>query len=77
MNRISTILINVALATTLTRKLAFVVLAGALALGVHAASPPKVGDKASDFALKTLDDQTVRLGDVTAKGTVVLIVLRG
>jgi len=41
------------------------------------AAPPKVGDKAPDFALKTLDDQTVRLSDLTAAGRVVLIVLRG
>jgi len=42
-----------------------------------AAEPPKVGDKAPDFSLKTLDDQTVRLGDLTAKGKVVLVMLRG
>jgi len=41
------------------------------------AAPPNVGDKAPDFALKTLDDQTVRLSDLTAGGRVVLIVLRG
>lgn len=39
--------------------------------------PLKVGDKAPDFSLKSLDDQTVRLGELTAKGNVVLIVLRG
>jgi len=43
----------------------------------NAAEPPKVGDKAPDFALKTLDDKTVRLGELTAKGKVVLVVLRG
>jgi len=37
----------------------------------------KVGDKAPDFTLKTLDDQTVRLSELTDKGNVVLIVLRG
>jgi peroxiredoxin len=36
-----------------------------------------VGDKAPEFTLKTLDDQTVRLSDLTAKGKVVLVVLRG
>jgi thioredoxin-dependent peroxiredoxin len=38
---------------------------------------PKVGDMASDFTLKTLDDQSVRLSDLTAKSQVVLVVLRG
>jgi peroxiredoxin len=38
---------------------------------------PKVGNKAPDFALKSLDDQTVRLSDLTAKDKVVLVVLRG
>jgi peroxiredoxin len=44
---------------------------------MKAASSPKVGDMASDFTLKTLDDQSVRLRDLTAKSDVVLIVLRG
>ena len=57
-------------------KTAVPLLACALPLALHAA-PPKVGDKAPDFALKTLDDQTVRLSDLTAKGNVVLVVLRG
>lgn len=38
---------------------------------------PKVGDMASDFTLKTLDDRSVRLSDLTAKSPVVLVVLRG
>ena len=42
-----------------------------------AAEPPKVGDKAPDFTLKTLDGQAVHLGELTAKGNVVLVVLRG
>ncbi len=42
-----------------------------------AATPPKVGDKAPDFTLNTLDRQSVRLSDVTPKGKTVLIVLRG
>ena len=33
----------------------------------------QVGEKAPDFSLKTLDDQTVRLGELTAKGNVVLV----
>ena len=44
---------------------------------LHAAEIPKVGDKAPDFTLLTLDDKTVRLSEMTAKGVVVLIVLRG
>ncbi len=43
----------------------------------HAATPPQAGDLAPDFALKTLDDQTVRLSDLKASGKVVLVVLRG
>jgi peroxiredoxin len=52
-------------------------LACALPLALNAADAPKMGDKAPDFALKTLDDQTVRLSELTAKGDVVLVVLRG
>ncbi len=48
-----------------------------LPFALAAADPPKIGAKAPDFTLKTLDDQTVRLSDLTAKGKVVLIVLRG
>ena len=44
---------------------------------LDAADIPKVGGKAPDFTLKSLDDQTVRLGELTAKGSVVLVVLRG
>ncbi len=47
------------------------------ASALHAGEIPKMGDKAPDFTLKTLDDQTVRLGELTAKGKVVLVVLRG
>jgi peroxiredoxin Q/BCP len=47
-------------------------------LALHAAdAPPKQGDVAPDFTLKSLDDQSVHLKDLTAKGPVVLIVLRG
>ena len=42
-----------------------------------APSVPKIGDKAPDFILEGLDGQSVRLSDVTGKGPVVLIVLRG
>jgi len=48
-----------------------------LSLHLNAGEPPKTGDKAPDFTLKTLDDQTVRLTELTAKGNVVLVVLRG
>ncbi len=49
----------------------------ACSIVVNAAEPPKVGDKAPDFTLKTLDDQSVTLSDLTASNKVVLIVLRG
>lgn len=41
------------------------------------AAQPKVGDKAPDFTLKTLADKDVKLGELTAKEKVVLVVLRG
>ena len=41
------------------------------------AAPPSVGEKAPDFTLKNLDGKAVKLSDKTAKGQVVLIVLRG
>ncbi len=44
---------------------------------MNAASPPQVGSMAPDFTLKTPDDQSVRLSDLTAKSEVVLVVLRG
>jgi peroxiredoxin len=47
------------------------------AISLVAATPPAVGDKAPDFALSTVQGKTVRLSDVTSKGPVVLIVLRG
>jgi peroxiredoxin len=59
------------------RSLTAALLTCSLAFAVHAAEPPKLGDKAPDFSLKTLDDQTVRLSDLTAKSKVVLVVLRG
>ena len=52
-------------------------LTGLIQSQTFAAEIPKSGDKAPDFALKTLDDQTVRLSELTAKSKVVLIVLRG
>src|SRR5882724_2545798 len=49
----------------------------AVSLVLWAATPPAVGDKAPDFTLKTLDDQMVKLSDLTLSGKVVLVVLRG
>lgn len=49
----------------------------ALARAQTNSSPLKVGNQAPDFTLKSLDDQTVRLSELTAKGNVVLVVLRG
>jgi peroxiredoxin len=48
-----------------------------LASTLNAAEPPKMNNKAPDFTLKALDDQTIRLGQLIAKGNVALIVLRG
>ncbi len=62
---------------TMTSRIALALLVCAVPLALHAAVPPKVGEKAPDFVLKTLNDQSVRLSDLTAKGKVVLIVLRG
>jgi thioredoxin-dependent peroxiredoxin len=71
------------------RKFAFAIMACAFTLNVKAgspvapgkmmntANPPQVGEMAPDFELKTLDDQTVRLSDLTSKSKVVLIELRG
>jgi peroxiredoxin len=39
--------------------------------------PPRVGAAAPDFSLKGLDGKTVRLTDTTARGTTVLVMLRG
>jgi peroxiredoxin Q/BCP len=52
-----------------------------LAAGGVAAEPPKVGDTAKDFDLKLLDEpgqgKSLKLTEMTAKGPVVLVVLRG
>jgi peroxiredoxin len=64
---------------TKTLTLAAAVL-GLLAFTVFAADPPKapkVGEKAPEFTLKTLDDKTVKLSELTAQSPVVLIMLRG
>jgi len=53
------------------------VIAGFSRLTLQAGEIPKVGDSAPDFTLKTLDDQSVHLSELTAKQPVVLVVLRG
>src|SRR5580658_10126572 len=55
--------------------ISLVVLAAVLPLA--AATPPLVGQKASDFALSTPEGKSVRLSAVVSKGPVVLVVLRG
>lgn len=44
---------------------------------LNAAEPPKVGDKAPDFTLKTLDGKSVTLSGLYANNKVILLVLRG
>jgi thioredoxin-dependent peroxiredoxin len=44
---------------------------------LQAAEPPAVGDNAPDFTLKTLDDQSARLSELTSTVNVVLVILRG
>jgi peroxiredoxin len=41
------------------------------------AAPPTTGEKAQDFRLSTLEGKMVRLSDLTPRGPVVLVVLRG
>lgn len=49
----------------------------AAVLPLAAAAPPTVGDKAPDFKLSTPEGKGVQLSEFTAKGPVVLVVLRG
>jgi len=70
---------------------AFLILLGALSLAPMSAAlaadapaakaetiaTPKVGDKATDFTLETLDGKTVQLSKLTAESPVVIVVLRG
>ena len=51
-------------------------LSGALCLSA-AAAPPKEGEKAPDFTLKSLADKEVKLSEMLEKGPVVLVMLRG
>jgi peroxiredoxin len=57
--------------------LALAFLIGPLSSGLSAATPPKIGDRAPDFTLSTLDHKKVRLNELTEAGNVVLVVLRG
>jgi thioredoxin-dependent peroxiredoxin len=45
--------------------------------GLVATRPPAVGRMAPDFELSTIQGKTIRLSEMTGKGAVVLIVLRG
>jgi thioredoxin-dependent peroxiredoxin len=58
-------------------RIVLAVLVCALPVVVLAASPPRIGEKAPDFALKTLDERTTRLSDLISTNPVVLVVLRG
>lgn len=53
----------------------FGLILGGLSLVMAAA--PKLGDKAADFELKTLDGASVQLSRLTVDGPVVVVVLRG
>lgn len=48
-----------------------------LASAIASAGPPAVGEKAPDFTLSTATGNSVHLAELTSKGTVVLVVLRG
>ncbi len=58
-------------------KLGWVILAVVLRIHTSAAEPPKVGEKAPEFSLMTLDNQRIQLGELTANANVVIVVLRG
>ena len=45
--------------------------------GVDSSANTRVGDKARDFALQSLDGATVRLSEELVRGPLVLVVLRG
>jgi len=52
-------------------------LALAIAQAFAQSAPPAVAEKAADFTLSTVDGKSARLSEITAKGPVALIVLRG
>lgn len=47
------------------------------AVKADAGAQPKVGDKAADFSLSTLEGKNIELSKLLAEGPVVLVVLRG
>ncbi len=53
------------------------ILSLAFTICARGATPPKVGEKAPDFTLQTLEDKSVKLNELTSKQKVVLVVLRG
>ncbi|MDO8541321.1 MAG: peroxiredoxin family protein [Opitutaceae bacterium] len=55
----------------------FTLVVGSSRIVAADAVAPKVGQPARNFTLSTLDDRTVELRSLTAKGPVVLVVLRG
>ncbi len=57
--------------------MALVTLMCLLSSALKAADIPKIGEKAPDFTLKGLDDALVSFSQLTQKGNVVLVVLRG
>lgn len=74
--------------TAYTRLMAGAVVVGLVGCGAAPADPPaakvaagpaapKVGDEAKDFELDALGGGKVKLSELTAKGPVVLVVLRG
>ena len=73
--------------TDRARKVALAVLTAACLLPSYASASgqmpptdratPKVGDKARDFTLQSLDGATVRLSEEVSRGALVLVVLRG
>jgi peroxiredoxin Q/BCP len=65
------------LATTMKSITAALVMCVAGAIPANASTPPKQGDSAPNFILKTLDDKPIELQKLTAKSRVVLVVLRG
>ena len=52
-------------------------LAIAFTFKISAADAPQVGEKAPEFVLKTVDQKSIRLSDLTSNSAVVLLVLRG
>ena len=61
----------------MTRTKTLLALALALFASTALAGTPKVGDQAKDFTLLTIANEPVKLSEMTEKGPVVLVVLRG